>query len=74
MKLVRVAPLLHTVLGIGLEARSTDFPIPPPYTINVNPIRRFIYYTPSSHHITTKLRNINLMSIGSGVCHLLRPD
>ena len=51
MKLVRVAPLLHTVLGIGLEARSTDFPIPPPYTINVNPIRRFIYTTPR-HPIT----------------------
>jgi hypothetical protein len=74
MKLVRVAPRLHTVLGIGLEARSTDFPVPPPYTISANPIRRFIYYTPSSHHITTKSRNINLVSIGSGDSHLLRPD
>ncbi len=74
MKSDRVAPHLHTVLGNGIKARSTDFPVQVPYTINVNPIIRFAYYPPSSHHITTKLRNINLMSIGCGSRHLLRPD
>ena len=59
---------------IGIKTRSVDFPAPHPYTTNDNPISRFTYYPPSSHHISTELRNINLMSIGSGVCHLLRPD
>ena len=51
-----------------------DLPTIADHVKDLNPIRQLTYYTPSSHHISTELRNINLMSIGSGVCHLLRPD
>ena len=73
-ELTHIAEDLHAVLEVGIKTSVTDLPMTPSYTTNINPIIHSLYYTPSSHHITTKLRNINLMSIGSGVCHLLRPD
>jgi hypothetical protein len=39
-----------------------------------NPIMRLAYLSPSSHHLRTKSRNINRVSIGCGSHHFLRTD
>ena len=62
------------IFMLRLDLRLPDFPKRHPYATNRNPIICFVYYTPSFHRTMQKLRNINLMSIGYGIRHPLRPD
>ncbi len=73
-----VLPNFHTVLPLASLRHSqysiADLPTIANHVKDLNPIRGVKYNNPSIHHNYTRLRNINLMSIASGVCHLLRPD
>jgi len=65
---------IFIALEVGIKSSSADLPTLPPRALNGNPIIHSTYYTPSRHRSKLGLRNINRISIGSGVRHPLRTD
>ena len=74
MPYFRELPQIFALLGFLIEERHRISLVTILTARTSNPIMRKAYCTPSSHRVSQKSRNINRVSIGSGVRHPLRAD